>query len=302
MGGSKETTEQSTKREPWVPAQGNLRTSLTNAGNLAGDVNNFKPQYSGTYNDSLDRMEGLANGQSSANQYLQPVVQGSTENHGIGQDYLRNVAGGDPSSNPYFEDMLKRQQDSTSNAVKSLFSGSGRLARPDQYGNNANASLVKVMTDRMGEQELNARYQNFSAQQGRQDNAASSLFGQGFQGAQLAPNLDQSNYQQAGMLQNVGTQRNAQLDAENTAGLRANDWLTRQSLPIAGAGGTSESTSVQSSKPSTMSQVIGGATAAAGIMSGNPMMAMNGFGSMSGGGGGGLLAGGIAPGSSGVPW
>jgi len=293
MGGSSQTTEQSTKRDPWAPAQGNLRTALTNAGNLAGDVNNFKPQYSGTYNDSLDRMEGLANGQSSANQYLQPVVQGSTENHGIGQDYLRNVVGSNPSSNPYLEDIIQRQQESTSNAVNGQFSAAGR------YGSGAHTGSL---TKELGNQELNLRYGDYNAQQGRLDNAASSLFGQGFQGAQLARNLDQSNYQQAGMLQNVGMQRNAQLDAENTAGLRANDWLTRQSLPIAGAGGTSDSTSVQSSKPSTMSQVIGGATAAAGIMSGNPMMAMNGFGSMSGGGGGGLLAGGIAPGSSGVPW
>jgi hypothetical protein len=259
MGGSKQTTTQNTTREPWAPASGNLQQALSGQSAIASDVNNFTPQYSQTYNNALGMAENLATGQSNANQYLQPVVAQSGQNFAGGNDYLSNVMTGDPTNNPYLEDIIRRQQESTNNAVNGQFSAAGR------YGSGAHTGSL---TKELGNQELNLRYQDYGKQQGRMDNAASTLFNQGYQGSRLAPQLDQSNYQQAQILQDVGVQRNAQLDAPNQAKIAANQFLTNGAMGIGNMGGTSESVGVTKTPSNPFGMVMGGLQMGAGLLGG----------------------------------
>lgn len=263
MGSTKQTStkNETTKREPWAPSTGNLNQVLTGAANIAGDTSKFTPQYSQTYQDSLNRAEGLANGQTNVNQYLQPIVAASGQNFTGGNDYLRNVMGGNPANNPYLEDIIRRQQESTSNAVNGQFSAAGR------YGSGAHTGSL---TKELGNQELDLRYKDYGQQQSRMDSAANTLFNQGYQGSQLAPTLDAANYQQGQLLQNVGEQRNAMMNAENTGDVRALEWLNSQTLPIAGLGGVSQTNGTATTKtPSNpFGMVMGGLQMGAGLLGG----------------------------------
>ncbi len=275
MGGSRTTQQTHTKREPWEPARGNLQNVLSGAQNIAADPSKFQSQYSDTYNNALDRFEAISQTPSAANQYLRPVVEGAAQNYATGQEHLRGIASGDPASNPFLEAIIKRQQESTSNAVNGQFSAAGR------YGSGAHTGSL---TKQLGNQELGLRYDDYNAQQGRQDQAANVLFNQGMTGSQMGGQLDANEMQRAGLQQQVGEQRNAILNDANLADVRANEWLAAQTVPIAGLGGTTDSTSISRTSSNPLGMVLGGLQMGASAMSGMPMMGGGMMGGMSGGG------------------
>lgn len=279
MGSPKTTTKSHTETEPWKPAQGNLQKILGDASTLSQDSSNFKQQYSDTYLSSLDDYENLAGQETQAKQYLQPLVEGAGGNLQLGQDHLRGIATGDPGSNPFLEDLISRSREGTSNAVNSQFTAAGR------YGSGAHTgSLTKAL----GDQEIGLRYTDYNNQQGRQDQAANVLFNQGVSGSQLGGQLDAIDAGQIGLKQQVGTQRNAILNDENLADVRANEWLAAQTVPIAGLGGTSDSTSISRTSSNPFGMLMGGLSMAGGLMGGGAPMGM--MGGMMGGGGGGMMA------------
>lgn len=283
MGSTKQKTSQRNVQNPWNPSIDNLKSVLDRSATIASDTGNFMPQYSDTYQNALNSMENFANTQSATNQFLRPVVEGSTGDYQAGQDVLRRTASGEfLQGNPYLDAIIARQQENTANRLNQNFSAAGR------YGSGAHTG---VLTRELGDQELSARYGDYNNERTRQLGAAGTLFGQGFQGSQLGGVLDQGDLSQMTLARDVGLARNQQLDAENTADARAAEWLSGMTTPIASLGGTGISQGTTKSTPSVGSQIMGG------LMMGASLLGGGGMGGLMGGLGG---AGGLMGGMSGL--
>jgi hypothetical protein len=276
-GNKPATQTQKQERSPWAPAVPNLEMGLTNARTLSGDVSNFTPTYSGSTQAGIAGLEGAAPNLTGARDALGNVVPGSTQGFNVGLGQMSNVASGAMlGANPYLDDVIAQSREGVTNAVNGQFAGAGR------YGSAAHTG---ALTKGLGQMEMNARMGNYSTERAAQDNAARGLYGGGFQGAAMGGALDQSQLTPYQVMLQAGALRDAQSEAERTAPLRATEWLNSQSLPIAGAGGSSTGTTTTTQPTNRMGQILGGVQMGLGLLSGNPMMMASGTGGLLGGGG-----------------
>lgn len=262
----KSTTHAETS--PWAPAQPVLNDILGKAQSLGNDASNFTPTYSANTQAGLQGLVGQAGQTSSSEQALRPLVEGASGGYQTGLGQLEATARGDMlESNPYLDSVLNKSMGRAADQVNAQFSGAGRL------GSGAHAG---VLADRLGGLEMEARMSNYGAERGNQLNAANTLHGAGFQGAQMAGALDDARLTPSRLLMEAGGIQDAMDASQRAAPLAATQWQAGLGIPIAGLGGVSDSTTTTKSSPN-IAGMIGG-----GLMSGLGMMT---------GGGGGMLGG-----------
>lgn len=270
MGGSKQTQTTSSSSNPWGPAQGPLESIIGQAQTLGGNTANFMPTFSGSTMQGIAGIEQAGQQPGAAAGYLTPVVGGMGQGFQTGLDQMqRTAAGSNLAGNPYLMQMLDYANQNTANRVNQQFSGAGR------YGSGAHTgSLAREI----GAQTTQALMNNYNTERGYQQQAAGTLFGGGAQGAALAGQLDQANlYDEQALLQ-AGQMRDQIANQQRTAPMTALEWQKNMIAPIGAMGGQQQGTNVTQTPANIPGMVLGAGMTAAGVMTGNPFMALNGAG------------------------
>jgi hypothetical protein len=284
MSGSQKTETTKASRDPWAPAQGNLNSVLEAGRSYMGDPNQYTPTFSGNTQDAARMLGDLGRGQNTQQRVLPGMVDQYTSGVGDSLSALRASANGSMlGSNPYLDKVLNAANQRTADAVNRQFSAAGRFG--------PNASNTGVLADRIGATETNARMQNYEAERGRQLNAAGLLGQYGMQGANLAGQLDGANQSQIGLIGAGGAAQDAMDNARRTAGIDAATRVAGLTVPIAGLGGTQDSTTTTKTPTNWAGIATGLGSAALGGMTGGLGSAVGGglgsmFGNFFGGGGG----------------
>jgi hypothetical protein len=131
-------------------------------------------------NEQVNRLQGMAGGsgfnatQQQALDYLNPIASGAAR-----------------QNNPYLDDVISRGAQDIGNSANLMASAAGR------YGSDSHAG---ALGKQIGDFSSGLRYQDYGAQQARQDSAINQLFGMGTTGA------SQKN-DAIGSLFNAGTQQ-----------------------------------------------------------------------------------------------
>ena len=275
MSGSGKTTTTQQSTQPWQETQPLLKDIIGKAQTLGGNTSNFTPTYSDPTKQAVQQMTAYGQGPGAAQPVLQNLVAGSQEGYRPALDTLINTAnGGMIGANPYLDKVLATQGQRTADQVNSQFSGAGR------YGSGAHAG---VLTDRIGQQEMQARMGNYTTERGNQMNAAGLLQQAGVQGAQLAGQIDAGTLQRAQVMGAAGAQQDTMDNAARLAPMQAAEWQAKLALPMAGLGGSSSGSQTEKT-PANVGGMIGGAgMAGLGLATGNPMMMASGIGSFGSG-------------------
>jgi hypothetical protein len=175
---------------PWVPDTSShvtpfsaqTRAGLTGLYNQASDANT-RSAFNNNFNNiaNLTRDGGLNSLQNQQVGRLQgiadaPIAEGTSQFNDAQRqayDYLNPIAGGQArQSNPYLDEVIRRSSDDIGNSVNLQASAAGR------YGSGTHQG---ALADAVGDMSANLRYQDYGAQQQRQDNAINALFGMGSQ-------------------------------------------------------------------------------------------------------------------------
>jgi len=274
MSGSTEK-KTTTDTGPWKPAQGFLTDIMGKADTLGSDASMFTPIQGQASRDALNQFESFARSGSNASlDALKPVVQGSTQGFNAGLGQLMSTVNGNynnPASNPELMNYINQSNNLVADRVNGQFSGAGR------YGSNgANTNALASALSRNTSGILMDQY---NRERSNQVSAGNTLLGAGFNGAQMAPALDNATLQNASLLQQVGGMRDALATAERQAPMSALEWQKNMIAPIGAmgqAGNTTETT--KSSNPGGTALGIG--MAGLGMMTGNPMLMQNGMGTL----------------------
>lgn len=280
MSGSKKTETTNATKDPWAPATPLLNDILSQTQALGGDVSNFTPTYSANTQAGVQGIANVANSGLASQGANQTLAAGTLGSYGTGLDQLTQTAnGGMLMGNPYLDQVLSTARQRAADQINGQFSAAGR------YG--PNASHTGTLADRLGAIETDARMQNYNAERGHQLNAANILHSAGLNAGNFAGALDGSNLQQQQLLLQAGGLQD-QMDASiRQAPMAATQWQAGLGVPIAGLGGQQNSTTTTSTPANVPGMIAGGAMAGLGLMTGNPMMMMNGLGSATGAGFGG---------------
>lgn len=297
MGGKNTTTtqqQQQSTSQPWLEAQPQLKNIL---GQLGGIDTSLTPNQSG----ALDQTVALAR---AGNPYAPGIdsfvtnalAGGGPDRTGLLTDaytrYQNDLAGTargdylDPHKNPFFDTTTNSITNDIQNRVNGMFAGAGR----DLSGANQGV-LAKSISEGLAPVYGSI----YNTERGNQLNAINALYGAGNTTAGNLSNLDQQRFANQGAGVSAAYQADqAKYDPYNQilaaeATRRGIPLSTLQQIagiatPIASLGRSSEGTSTTTTtQPSQLlPALIGGGIAAAGMFSGNPMMAMSGANSMFG--------------------
>lgn len=270
MPSSKKTVTSENRQEsnPWAPAQSGLRDVLTKAEQYGNQPDLFRATFGQEGLDALQRMGARVDnqaGQGAAGIVNQSIGPGFQTGFGA----LSDTASGQyltPDTNPYLGGLVH----DVTNQVNQQFSGAGR------YGSGAHTnSLARGVGHVLGD--------HYSQERARQLNAADALYGGGFQGIGAVPAANAAEMSDVDLLAQIDqiNQQNAQ------APLRATEWQSGLTTPIASLGGTREgtNTTTQDNGRNLFGQILGGAQMLGGLAAG-PLgsMAGRGFASLLGGG------------------
>lgn len=273
MSKSQKTTS-SSRNDPWKPAQAGLKDILADASTLSGETERFQPVRGDTTQQALDRMRAIAGQGSAAQAPIEGVVGDSTKYFGLGMGTLASAARGDYlGGNPHLRGLLDTIANDTANDVNGQFSAAGR------YGSGAHSG---TLGREIGNTRARAMLDDYNIERRNQLSAANQLMGAGFQGAQMAPLLDTANAYGAQMLGRVGEADDAYQMGLLQAPLKAAEWQSGLTVPIAGLGGSSSSYSKTKSRD-PMGQIAGGAMMGLGLLGGPAGMGL--AGGLSGSGG-----------------
>jgi hypothetical protein len=270
---TKQTQKSSSESAPWKPAQGGLQDILAKAQTLGGNNNLFTPVQGATTQQALNQTKQIANQGSAALDPLQSVVGGSVNGFGTGIDQLIATARGDNLGTvaPQFQQALDRASQGTANTVNQQFAASGR------YGSANHAGTI---ADRVGALQTNALVDNFNAERANQMAASGQLQQGGYQGAGLAPAIDQARLFTPQLLGQVGATQDAFAMAKKQAPLDAAQFQAGLTMPIAGLGGTQNGTTT-SKTSNPLGTIVGGLMTGAGMMSGGVGSSLaSGFGNL----------------------
>ncbi len=271
MPGDKKTTTTKSETQPWAPAQPLLNDVLSKAQTLSGNTANFTPQFSDATRGAIDRIEGLANQPGSAQGFLTNAVGKYGQGFDTGVGSLIDTASGNMlGRNQYLDPVLTRSNQIVADQVNGQFSGAGR------YGSGAHQG---VLADRISANTNKALLDNYNTERQNMLNASNTLYGAGAQGAAAAGALDQANLLPAQLLAQAGAARDQISNAERTAPMSAVEWGAKIGTPIGGLGNQSSATQTVSTPANTLGMIGGGIMGGIGLATGNPMLALNGFGS-----------------------
>lgn len=258
---------------PWKPAQGALTNIINDSQQLGANTGLFQPTQGTQTNDALNMAEAYArSGSNATKDALTPVVQGSGQGFtaGLGQ-LMSTVNGGytNPSANPELMNYVNQTNDLVANRVNQQFSGAGR------YGSNgANSGALGTA---LGQNTSGIMMDQYNRERSNQVAAGNTLLGAGFQGAQMAPMLDEANLANANLLAGVGASRDAYADATKRAPLAGLEWQKNMIAPI-GAMGQSGTTTTTQSSSNPLGSILGGAMSLSGLF-GNPLAGLGGLSS-----------------------
>lgn len=254
MSTSTETrNEQTTTREPYKASRPLLQRLANTSMNIAENPAMFRNSF------GADTLQGFQN--------YRDIASKSQPAYGVGINEIISTARGDNLyGNPYYRAALDDSLDRVEDRVNQQFSAAGR------YGSGA---YTRTLTDRLGEAEIAAMRDNYNFERGNQINAANLGLSAGVQGA--------------GLLDMVGQRQDALTAANKLAPATAAQTASGIGLPVASMFGATNSSGVstQETPANVPGMVLGGLTAGAGLMTGNPMAAMGGLSGMVGGGAGG---------------
>lgn len=240
------TTSSSTQaREPYGQSKPLLDNLIRTSEQVANRPGMFRTTFSNDTRNAFGQFRDIANQSAPA--------------YSAGIDEVTATARGDNlNGNPYYLQALGNSLDRVEDRVNQGFSAAGR------YGSGAHTG---VLTDRLGEAEVAAMRDNYNFERGNQINAANQGISAGVQGASL--------------LDLVGQRRDEASARNRIAPLVAAQAASGLGVPIANMFGTTSgtNTNVQETPANIPGMVIGGLTAGAGLMTGNPMMAMGGLNS-----------------------
>lgn len=274
MGGSSKTTQttnQTTKTDPWAPAQPMLHDII---GQLGSHIQNTG--MTGTETGALDTLAANA---AQGNTYAPQIGQLATDLLGGGPDYSGRVnaafdelrgnlmpfasgANLDPSSNPYYQVV----SDDIANRVNSMFAGAGR-------------DLSGAHMQTLGRGIAQGVAPLYEAERGRQMGAISDLYNAGIGSTGLLSNLSQTSLgnRQAGVgaatsaLQARDAGANQQLAVEAMRrGLPIDNLAAVENLllPVAQLGGTSntQGTTTAEQRQPLFNQIAGGIIGGTGVL------------------------------------
>lgn len=254
-----------TKSDPWAPAQPGLKNTLETANDWQTNYAD-RPMFQGS---------GVQGFDPSQTQALDRIDQRATEGSPLvdqSKDYTSRVMSGEylDAGNPHFDRVSEAVTRGVMPGVNATFGMAGRTASPagHQY------SLTKALGDSMAP----IAFQNYENERGRQQQAS-----------QFAPQLAHEDYYDLDRQFAAGAARQGQGQAELTdeisryyqdqyRPLTAAQEASQLQNPIAGMGGTSQTTQQTSANPLT--SILGGAMMASGAA--NPMA--GGAAAMMGGG------------------
>lgn len=242
------TTTKSTNN-PWAPATGNLTDILSSAKTLAGN-GTFDPTFSANTTGGLAALGQLGQTPSFTAGAVAPVVQqgaaGQTTGIGALTGFANNANSG--ANAPGLDATLNDIASRTARGVNSQFSAAGRFgsgAQQDALSRSITAALAPVET------------QQYNLQQGNAINAAGQLNTGGYTAAGLAPSVDAAKTNQV-QTQIAAGQGQDQLEAaKRLAPATALSYESGLTAPIAGLGGTSNSSTVTGSNPLTTGLGLG---------------------------------------------
>lgn len=208
-------TTQSTSSSPWEPQQQYLKDVFSqakkayNSGNPSYFPESTVVGYSPETQKALSQVKDIASGNN-------PMMEAA-------QSAVTNTASGSflNAGNPYMQNAYNNAasmageafRDQTLPSIDSSFASAGRLGSGlyAKQRNKAEDTFARSMSEMAG----NMAYQNYQDERGRQMSAAS-----------MAPAMSQARYQDAQMLANVGSAREAEQQAELSD--RVNRWNFEQ--------------------------------------------------------------------------
>ena len=308
MGGKSDTVQESkrTTTEPWAPTQpllagilGNLGAALdgaaptpTQAAALAGLETNARagnpwaPAIGELAHDLLrggpDRSALVADAHAAYRNSLASTARG---------DYL------DPGANPFFTGVTGAVADDIGSRLAAMYAGAGRDpagagSLPSEVARGVSAGLAPVLAD------------EWNRERSRQLEAQAALYGAGNTTAGLLSQLDQTALanRQAGVgvagaaieAADGPLNRLLAIEAQRRAiPLDAMARIAGIGVPIAGLGGSSSvnATTTKETREDPARLALGGILGGLGLVGGNVLPAMRGFGRTAGAGYGTLLGG-----------
>jgi hypothetical protein len=270
-GSSKQTTKTDQKTDPWAPAQPGLQSILQRAGQYGQDTGMFTPTFSGYTQDAVAGLGNLGRQPSQAAGMYTTAANTAAGGLDTGYGVMAANARGDYlNANPYLDRVIGTTQQNTADAVNRQFSGMGR------YGSGAHTG---VLTKELGNIEANARLSNYNTERSNQNTAADNLARFGLGAGDIAGQASAAEAQRLGYLQSAGGLQDQMDASQREAPLRALEWQSGITNPIASLGQQTQGTQTQTVKPSMGQQIMGGAMMGLGLLTGNPMAAMGGMGS-----------------------
>lgn len=296
MGGSKQTQTTSSEKNPWAPAQPLLNDILSKAQSYGNDASMFTPTFSTATKAGVAGIQALGGQPLAAEGAFKRLADGTSQSYDAGLSTLMGTAQGQylNGANPHLDGVLATARRNAADSVNAQFSGAGR------YGSGAHTG---VLSDKLGAIETQARYDDYNKERTRQLEASGLLHSAGLQQGQYASGADQAQAARNQFLLQGGALEDQMSTAERTAPLQATQWQAGLGLPIAGLGGTSNSTSTTQTPANVGGMIGSGLMTGLGVMTGNPMMALSGLGGMGsafGGGAGASPAAGMGGGGGGM--
>lgn len=275
MGKNKQTQTTHAQNNPWDPAQPLLNNILGDATRIGDDMSVFTPTYSDATRSGIDRMSQIGGSANPAEAAYSNLAAGTGQGFGVSNSSLIGTARGDYlNSNPYLDSVLSTARQKAADSINRQFSGAGR------YGSGSHAG---VLADRLGAIETDARMQNYNTERQNQLNASGLLQSAGLRSGEFAGAADNANIQRAQTLLSAGSLRDQMDAAIRQAPMAATQWQAGLGIPIAGLGGTQDSTSVSKTSSNPLGMITGGLMTGLGLLTGSPQALMGGLGSLGGG-------------------
>lgn len=181
-GGKEQRQTTSSVAEPWGPAQPYLENALGEADTLFKEGVGFNPNTTSMVTPFAQQteqgMQGIMNaadhyknsgGAATPRNVAENIVNQGGTNQYMDQalgNWQNTAAGNEMQGNPYFEQVLDKGIQDAQNSVNLTAMGLGRYGSGAHQGN---------MAREIGDLSTRMRYQDFSNQQGRKDQATQNL-------------------------------------------------------------------------------------------------------------------------------
>jgi hypothetical protein len=268
MGGSKQTQTTEATRDPWAPAQPLLQDIIKQAQQYGNDPSRFTPTFSDATRQSMQGLQDMGSQPLAQADTFRRLADGTMAGYDAGQSTLMQTASGGMmgGNNPHLDRVLATARGNAADSVNAQFSGLGR------HGSGSHAG---VLADKLGNIETTARLQDYDQERTRQLNAAGLLHNAGLNSGQYAAGVDGAETARLGLLGQAGSMQDQMDAAVRGAPMQATQWMAGLGIPIAGLGGSQNSTSTTHTPANIPGMIGSAAMTGLGVMTGNPSAIAN---------------------------